>query len=311
VVPEGPYASGAEAATTNQRMELTAALSAVEALDGPLEVRSDSTYLVNCFRDRWWEGWLRRGWLNSGRKPVANRDLWEPLVEHVRKRSIRFVWVKGHSSDRWNNLADRLAVEAAASQRPRSGERPPDRVASPPPTANLPADREIDGHVLLVTGHRPPALGGYGKTEKMERLLVRMRAVIAAKHSMHPDLVVLTGLNLGTETLAAEAAGEAQVPYVVVLAYANFDRAWPDYARRRFAALLAGASQTITLQRKGPETKAAVASSMARRDAFMRRNADEALVVWDGEDRLVAGVVGSLQRDLGEALVWLIDPLEV
>ena len=55
-VPGGRYASGAEALTTNQRMEIKAALEAVQALDGPLEVFSDSTYVVNCFRDRWWEG---------------------------------------------------------------------------------------------------------------------------------------------------------------------------------------------------------------------------------------------------------------
>src|SRR6202044_2402288 len=79
-VPAGPWQSGAAAHTTNQRMEVTAALEAVTTLEGPLEVVSDSTYVVNCFRDRWWEGWLARGWLNSQKKPVANRDLWEPLI---------------------------------------------------------------------------------------------------------------------------------------------------------------------------------------------------------------------------------------
>src|SRR5947199_325037 len=79
--PSGPFASGAEAKSTNQRMELQAVLEALTALDGPLEVRSDSTYVVNCFRDRWWEGWLARGWVNKQKKPVANRDLWEPLIE--------------------------------------------------------------------------------------------------------------------------------------------------------------------------------------------------------------------------------------
>ena len=73
-VPGGAFASGAEARTTNQRMEITAALEAVRArCDGPLEVVSDSTYVVNCFRDRWWEGWMRRGWLNrrASRWPTA------------------------------------------------------------------------------------------------------------------------------------------------------------------------------------------------------------------------------------------------
>ena len=75
-VPGGEWACGAEPHTTNQRMELRAALEALRAVSGPVEVVSDSTYVVNCFRDRWYEGWLRRGWRNSNRKPVANRDLW-------------------------------------------------------------------------------------------------------------------------------------------------------------------------------------------------------------------------------------------
>jgi ribonuclease HI len=99
IVPDGPFASGAEPETTNQRMELSAALDAVNTLSGSLEVISDSTYVVNCFRDRWWEGWQRRGWTNSNRKPVANRDLWEPLVDVVNQRDIVFRWVKGHSGD--------------------------------------------------------------------------------------------------------------------------------------------------------------------------------------------------------------------
>jgi len=102
-------------------MELSAALEAVMALDGPLEVVSDSTYLINCFRDRWWEAWLRKGWINSQKKPVANRDLWEPLVELVQCRAIVFRWVKGHSGDPMNELVDRLAVAAERSQRGQQG----------------------------------------------------------------------------------------------------------------------------------------------------------------------------------------------
>lgn len=108
------HASGHEAATTNQRMEIRAALEAVRQLDGPLLVVSDSTYVVNCFRDAWWRGWLARGWTNSAKKPVANRDLWEPLVELVADRGdIAFAWVKGHSGHRMNDFVDRLAVAAS------------------------------------------------------------------------------------------------------------------------------------------------------------------------------------------------------
>ena len=111
-VPDGRQDSGGAAVTTNQRMEIQAALEAVRALPGPLEVVSDSTYVVNCFRDGWWRGWLARGWVNSAKKPVANRDLWEPLVALVGERGdVTFRWVKGHSGDPMNDLVDRLAVE--------------------------------------------------------------------------------------------------------------------------------------------------------------------------------------------------------
>ncbi len=121
-VPGGEFASGVEAQSTNQRMELMAVLEALRALPGPVEVVSDSTYVVNCFRDRWWEGWLRRGWRNSAGKPVANRDLWEPLIDLVNQRGhVRFRWVKGHNGDPMNDLVDQLAVEASLSQLARSG----------------------------------------------------------------------------------------------------------------------------------------------------------------------------------------------
>jgi ribonuclease HI len=110
---DGRQASGGERQTTNQRMEIKAALEAVLTLDAPLTVVSDSTYVVNCFRDGWWRGWLSRGWVNSAKKPVANRDLWEPLVTAVRDRGeVTFRWVKGHSGDPMNDLVDRLAVDA-------------------------------------------------------------------------------------------------------------------------------------------------------------------------------------------------------
>lgn len=108
------YAAGYEAVSTNQRMEIRAALEAVRANDGPLLVVSDSTYVVNCFRDRWYAGWLERGWLTSAKKPVANKDLWEPLVALVMERGdVAFRWVKGHSGHEMNDFVDRLAVAAS------------------------------------------------------------------------------------------------------------------------------------------------------------------------------------------------------
>ncbi len=112
---DGRRDSGGAEVTTNQRMEIQAALAAVRALQGPVTVVSDSTYVVNCFRDGWWRGWLERGWTTSARKPVANRDLWEPLVTLVNERGdVAFRWVKGHSGDEMNDLVDRLAVEESA-----------------------------------------------------------------------------------------------------------------------------------------------------------------------------------------------------
>ncbi len=108
------YSSGHEAPSTNQRMEIRAALEAVRSLEGPLLVVSDSTYVVHCFRDLWWRGWLDRGWVSSARTPVANRDLWEPLVDLVQTRGdVAFAWVKGHSGHPMNDLVDRLAVAAS------------------------------------------------------------------------------------------------------------------------------------------------------------------------------------------------------
>ena len=107
--------------------ELTAAYEAARSLDGPLRIVSDSTYVVNCFRDRWYDGWKRRGWVNSQRKPVANRDLWEPLIDLVLARGdIEWAWVKGHSGDPMNDLVDQLAVEAALTQAGRAGDLAPD-----------------------------------------------------------------------------------------------------------------------------------------------------------------------------------------
>ncbi|NNE10869.1 MAG: ribonuclease HI [Ilumatobacter sp.] len=118
VAPEGsPSGSGGATTTTNQRMELTAVLEALRALGvgseaGPVVVVSDSTYVVNCFRDGWWKKWQRNGWKNSKKEPVANVDLWEPLVELVTTGNVTFEWVKGHSGDTMNDLVDELAVAA-------------------------------------------------------------------------------------------------------------------------------------------------------------------------------------------------------
>jgi ribonuclease HI len=127
VAPAGvPFGSGGEARSTNQRMEVMAVLDALRSLDGDLTVVSDSTYVVNCFRDGWWRKWIRNGWRNAQKQPVANTDLWKPLIELVQERQPQFRWVKGHSGDPMNDLVDRLAVAAAQVPRPLSVPSPVD-----------------------------------------------------------------------------------------------------------------------------------------------------------------------------------------
>jgi len=114
------YASGAEAHTTNQRMEVRAAIEALRSSpDGPVEIVSDSSYVVKCFNDKWYVGWRRRGWKNSQGQPVANRDLWEELFALALEsdREVNFTWVKGHSGDPMNDFVDSLATLAADTQR--------------------------------------------------------------------------------------------------------------------------------------------------------------------------------------------------
>jgi ribonuclease HI len=122
VSPTGkPSGFGSEPDTTNQRMELLAVINALRTYadsDEAIEIVSDSTYVVHCFRDKWWMGWQRRGWKNSQRQPVANRDLWEPLIELVNSRTdISFTWVKAHNGEPMNELVDQLAVAASLSTR--------------------------------------------------------------------------------------------------------------------------------------------------------------------------------------------------
>lgn len=116
VAPDGePNASGGESTTTNQRMELRAALEALQTLapmGESITVVSDSLYVVKCFLDKWWVRWERNGWRNTKKQPVANVDLWKPLVEFERAGNVGWAWVKGHSGDRLNDLVDRLAVAA-------------------------------------------------------------------------------------------------------------------------------------------------------------------------------------------------------
>ncbi len=106
--------SGAEKETTNNRMELTAAIMALSALKKPcrVELFSDSAYLVNAFNNNWIKNWQKNGWRNSQKKTVENKDLWEKLIKLTTNHEVTFVKVKGHADNEWNNLCDKLAVAA-------------------------------------------------------------------------------------------------------------------------------------------------------------------------------------------------------
>lgn len=319
-IPGGEWASGADPATTNQRMELTAALEAMRSVTGPVEVRSDSTYVVNCFRDRWYEGWLKRGWVNSKKTPIANQDLWKPLVELYlqRRHEVTFSWVKGHSGDVMNDYVDRLAVAACLSQQGRRGDAPlPLDEAGPVdelprgPQAGAAAGggRALPpGHAVLVGGHKPTELGGYDggavADAVRDQLVERLRWLARAQD----DLFVVTGLQLGAEQLGAEAAIEAGVPFVAVLPYPHPDVMWPERSRRRFAELAGRAASVVTLEHKAPATRAAAGQALRRRDDWLARNVAEAMVVWDGEEPLVGRRNAALVSALGADNVTQLRP---
>jgi ribonuclease HI len=107
--------SGGERESTNQRMELKAAIEALSSLKYPCRVKlySDSAYLVNAFNQNWFRNWERNGWQTAKKTPVENRDLWQQLLELSRTHRIDWIKVKGHAGHRENNRCDELAKAAA------------------------------------------------------------------------------------------------------------------------------------------------------------------------------------------------------
>ncbi len=104
--------SGGEANTTNNKMEMTAIIKALEILKEPCEVNlhSDSSYVINAFKQNWIGNWKKNGWKTSGKKDVANKELWLELIRLSDVHKVNWIKVKGHSTDELNNRADRLAV---------------------------------------------------------------------------------------------------------------------------------------------------------------------------------------------------------
>ena len=108
---------GSEPHTTNNRMEMTAAIEALRSLkeDCEIEVVTDSEYLKNGIT-QWIHGWKRKGWMTAAKKPVVNQDLWKALDEQVGRHKTTWVWTRGHASHAGNNRCDELATRAAKEQ---------------------------------------------------------------------------------------------------------------------------------------------------------------------------------------------------
>lgn len=103
--------------TTNNRMELLAAITALEALNESCHVTlySDSQYLINGLTKGWAKKWKANNWIKSDKKKALNTDLWEKLLKLEEEHEIEYVWVRGHNGNKYNEICDRLAVEAATS----------------------------------------------------------------------------------------------------------------------------------------------------------------------------------------------------
>ncbi len=256
VTRDGRSAKGGEEHTTNQRMEVQAVLEALRAIEGDVVIHSDSTYVVNCFNDRWYEGWRKRGWKNSQKKPVANRDLWEPLIAAYEERAdeVSFVWVKGHAGNEFNEIADQLAVAGADEQKALIAEA----------TDSAPIPWDVDQAVWVV-----------GATTLSPGLESELDATIAG---LVGDVsLVVSGLRRGTELRAAEHARRSGVAVAVVLPFDDPAAKWPDAERARFDAIVEAAAFTVTLS--GDPAKPG--DAIAARNRWMAKAALAAIVVDD------------------------------
>lgn len=109
--------SGGEKHSTNNRMEMRAVIEGLKALKKPctVHIHSDSALIVNAFNQNWIKNWIKKDWRKSDKKPVENRDLWEEMLEAMEIHDVKWVKVKGHSTDQLNNRVDELAVAASKS----------------------------------------------------------------------------------------------------------------------------------------------------------------------------------------------------
>lgn len=107
--------SGSAPQTTNNRMEMRAVIEGLRALKEPchIKIHSDSALIINTFQENWIDGWKKRGWKKSNKKPVENQDLWKEMLRVMSPHKVEWIKVKGHSTNVLNNRVDRIAVEAS------------------------------------------------------------------------------------------------------------------------------------------------------------------------------------------------------
>ncbi len=250
--------SGGAGQTTNQRMELQAVIEVLHTIAGPVHIYSDSTYVVNCFNDKWYEGWIKKGWKNSQRKPVANRDLWEPLIQAYleRETEIQFSWVKGHAGNAMNDRADELAVAAAELEAELTERVDETDSAEPAWTAE---------HAIWVVGVTDP---------DKDQVTELFRAI----DGIDPvtDLLV-SGLRRGTELLAAERALQRDVKVAVVLPFEDPAARWAEEDRRRFETVRDHAGSEVILS----ADPASPSKAITRRNQWIVKTVVGAIVVGD------------------------------
>jgi ribonuclease HI len=214
----GISANGAEKKSTNQRMELWAVLDALTTIvpleADTIEVVSDSTYVVNCFNNRWWPGWEAKGWKNSQKQPVANQDLWKPLVAlyKLNRDRITFRWVKGHSGNPMNDKVDALAVAAAQGQTERTEfalDGTPTITGGSALDTNSGAQHGevLDPGIDASTPERSEPVAD--NTSKSATIKRASKAVAKRKPPVAPK-VVLESVVLENEAVARESLGDAR-----------------------------------------------------------------------------------------------------
>ena len=290
--------------------------AALEALRTPRRARSRSsatrpTSSTASATGGAWAG-RPRGWKNSQKKPVANRDLWEPLIELVLERGRRHVPLGEGPQRRRDERPGRPAGRRGrrAPSRAASGDRPPEELG---PAADL-ADRRgaprgagADGRrarpatASSSSGHRPPELGGYdaepGRRAPCARRLARdprgQGPAPRRPRGAHRPAA------RGRAARRPRRRSSAGVPFVAVLPYPEPERPWPSESQARFRGWSPQA-RTVVARAEARRHQADVRRALARRDAWLTRDADEAVVVWDGDDRIAGQGRASHCKRLGE-----------